>query len=397
MNNVKQINGRLAFSVGLNGVCKDLTYEQLIRPLVEHIVLELNHSLSLQYKISSLVLPHRLPLQHQHVLLDTFHKLGYPDITVVSTWEALVASYLFKAPEPSQLETVVIVDVGHLLTKAVVFLHQRSDINVIHSEEWWMGADQVDQALYEYCLSKIDPHVIEQMSEKSKMKLLLACSEAKTKSTINVFVEELIPNHEFAENVPISVLDSFLSKLDVEMYTFQQDFRNKLDGIDFKTCNSVTKVVPVGRLAALHSVRAVMETVFNVRLTCILDPIADVALGGLRFRDQLKNYDHRLPKNFHNVNRVQPYGQKVHHEFNEKHQHPFSFKDVDEVGTHSEPLLIEPGVIDPQYNKYDSVPTTQNPSTNQKTFISQNVVPGEVRFKVEPKKKSKDLQVTSTM
>ncbi|KAL0241168.1 hypothetical protein GEMRC1_006692 [Eukaryota sp. GEM-RC1] len=168
MGNVSQINDGLVFSVNVNSVCKNLTQTELLLPLVEHIILELNHCINSPFDISSLVLPQSLPVQHQNVLLDTFHNLDYPDITVVPTLEALVASYLFKAPEPSKLETVVIVDVGQLLTKAVVFLHQRFDINAIHSEEWWMGAVQVDQALYEYCLTKIDEEIRATMNENPR-------------------------------------------------------------------------------------------------------------------------------------------------------------------------------------------------------------------------------------
>ncbi|KAL0241370.1 hypothetical protein GEMRC1_006605 [Eukaryota sp. GEM-RC1] len=338
MGNVSQINDGLVFSVNVNSVCKNLTHTELLIPLVEHIILELNHCINSPFDISSLVLPQSLPVQHQNVLLDTFHKLGYPDITVVSTLEALVASYLFKAPAPSQLETVVIVDVGHLLTKAVVFLHQPSGINIIHSEEWWMGADKVDQALYEYCLTKIDEKIRVTMNERSKMKLLLACNKAKTKTRMSVLVEDFYPNGDFEEDVPPSVLDSFLKDLSGKLEAFRENFVKLLEEqAKYVQSQFVTKVVPVGRLAALHSVRERMRSAFKAPLACILDPNTDVALGGLRWKDP-SNVKHLRPQNVVLTHT----GAEPHEEKTEQTQLIVSGTPIEELG--ADRLLYSNGI-----------------------------------------------------
>ncbi|KAL0246968.1 hypothetical protein GEMRC1_008174 [Eukaryota sp. GEM-RC1] len=394
MNNIQRNNASLFFSV--DNEAHFLTQEQLICPLLEHIICELKYCLRSLFQISSLVLPQSLLLQPRNVLPDTFHKLGYPDITVVTTLDALVASYLFKAPEPSQLETVVIVDVGHLLTKAVVFLHQPSGINIIHSEEWWMGADQVDQALYEYCLTKIDEKIRVTMNEKSKMKLLLACNKAKTKTRMSVLVEDFYPNGDFEEDVPPSVLDSFLKDLSGKLEAFRENFVKLLEEkAHYVQSQFVTKVVPVGRLAGLHSVREVMETVFNASLTFILDPNTDVALGGLRVRDNPKIV---YPSQLFKAVGVQPYGAALHDEYIKTRQHLISGNIVSEDRTLSNPPSSETGDNDSHCNQNPFTKTNPTIPTDDSPLVENNRILHEIseQDEVQDSRETKSHQHVET-
>ncbi|KAL0241349.1 hypothetical protein GEMRC1_006584 [Eukaryota sp. GEM-RC1] len=148
---------------------------------------------------------------------------------------------------------------------------------------------------------------------------------------MSVLVEDFYPNGDFEEDVPPSVLDSFLKDLSGKLEAFRENFVKLLEEqAKYVQSQFVTKVVPVGRLAALHSVRERMRSAFKAPLACILDPNTDVALGGLRWKDP-SNVKHLRPQNVVLTHT----GAEPHEEKTEQTQLIVSGTPIEETGTHS--------------------------------------------------------------
>ncbi|KAL0241438.1 hypothetical protein GEMRC1_006673 [Eukaryota sp. GEM-RC1] len=245
----------------------------LLMPLISHLKQKLEMNLETGDFDVSIVLPKSLQdNNHVDLLRTAFSNCGMPlSQRVISVDDALIAAYFFKVRPSSKSYNFGIIDIGHLLTKMVIF-DSKTGAN-LESQEWWFGAEDLDRMMFEYCLSQIPPDIREKMNHRSNMKLLNACSKAKRQVPFTVTVDDLVGHlSDFEFEIPNTVLHDFCHALQSKLYEFQ----SKLD-----RSRRIKRLIPVGGIASLEAVRTAASLVFNVSIQTPLDPKTDVALGAL--------------------------------------------------------------------------------------------------------------------